>query len=95
MLVKVKIKDVYQCCNNCDKKMILGDEIVHLDDNWYCSSDCAIEDNGGYTSNIENCFFDDGNWLEYDSIYFYREYNENDIELYKWRNAKIIKKGVK
>ena len=95
MLARVKIKDVYQCCDSCDKKMFLGDEIVYLNNNWFCSSDCAIEGNGGYSSCIENCFFDDGEWLEFDSKYFYREYDKNDIDIYKWRNAEIIKKGVK
>ena len=63
---RVKIEDVYQCCEGCDTNMTLGDDVVGLGNGWYCSSECAIESNGGHCSTIEICFFDDGEWEDFD-----------------------------
>ena len=89
-IARVKIKDVYQCCEGCDAKMTLGNEVVYLSNGWYCSNECAIESNGGHCSGIEICFFDDGEWEEFDDVYLTREYKEEDKDLYKWRDAEII-----
>ena len=89
-IARVKIKDVYQCCAGCDTEMTLGDEVVYLRDDWYCSSECAVESNGGHCSEIEIFFFDDGEWEWFNDVYFTREYKEEDKDLYKWRNAEII-----
>ena len=87
---RVKIKDVYQCCEGCDTNMTLGDDVVGLGNGWYCSSECAIESNGGHCSTIEICFFDDGEWEDFDDTYLTREYKEEDEDLYEWRNAEIV-----
>ena len=87
---RVKIKDVVQCCAGCDTEMTLGDEVVYLSDSWYCSSECAIENNGGHSSTIESFFFDDGEWEVGDDNYFEREYKEEDEDMYEWRNAEIV-----
>ena len=87
---RVKIKDVYQCCEGCDTNMTLGDDVVSLGNGWYCSTECAIESNGGHCSEIEDCFFDDGEWNIGDDDYFEREYKEEDKDLYEWRNAEIV-----
>ena len=86
---RVKIEDVYQCCGGCDTKMTLGDEVVNLGNDWYCSTGCAVEDNNGYCSEIEECFLDDGEWYSYGD-YLEREYKKEDEDLYKWRNAEIV-----
>ena len=87
---RVKIKDLYQCCARCDTKMTLGDEVVNLGNDLYCSTVCSIEDNNGHCAEIESCFFDDGFWEIGDDDYFKREYKEEDRDLYEWRNAEIV-----
>ena len=87
---KVKIDKLYQCCEHCDDKMVLGDDVVGMGNSWYCSSECAIENNGGHSSTIESFFFDDGEWEVGDDNYFEREYKEEDKDMYEWRNAEIV-----
>ena len=89
-VAKIKIDKVYQCCEGCDNKMVLGNDVVGLGNSWYCSSECAIESNDGHFSTIESCFFDDGEWNVGDDDYFEREYKEEDKDLYEWRNAEIV-----